>query len=111
MFRVMLGKPIDIIRSQDLEIQLPFCCDNPEPAYLFGTGSDPGTRSQGIDCTSCSTPLVRLTWTPPGPYQNECHCPPGACVCLEVPEQVERVEGPWKPGMPIPDEPGPPPVK
>ena len=29
---------------------------------------------------------------PDGPYQNECHCPPGQCICLQIPGQVERVE-------------------
>jgi hypothetical protein len=41
---------------------LPICCNNPDPAYLMGAGSAPGTRTQGIDCTTCGAKLVRLTW-------------------------------------------------
>lgn len=25
-------------------------------------------------------------------YRNECHCPPGRCICLQIPGQVVRVE-------------------
>lgn len=29
-------------------------------------------------------------------YRNECWCPPGGCICLEIPGQVERVVRPGK---------------